>query len=429
MCGKAACTDLCGGRRVTAVPTATRAGTPAGACAADEAPKTEPGVPVNRDNLRVRTLESFRAGAAVRDELLEYNKNVFDRSALPSPLKLPLPDEPFVAAWEEYAAEARRRGTLPTLKEKLVQLRFPIQEGISETESYRAATRRGIGPEIEDGDGITLRRPELFEIVIHPTPAGKIPLLVIGDRQDFATILRALARRNEPAPIPASQGALMAAGYNNWDRIRKLKHEWEQRNPEQAASDTGWNEEFKRIIPQKPLYQDRFIFLSGGPYSGIPADQMGMEEDEWRTTSLTIRREHECAHYFTRRMFSSMRNNVLDELIADYMGIVAAAGSYRADWFLRFIGLEAFPEWRQGSRLEIYRGELSGQAFSILQHLVKSAAENVETFDREHPEMRASAERGLPILVLSEFTLEELASTASQELLLKALGRNIEALG
>ena len=123
-----------------------------------------------------------------------------------------------------------------------------------------------------------------------------------------------------------------------------------------------------------------------------------------------------------------MRNNVLDELIADYMGIVAAAGSYRADWFLRLIGLEAFLDWRQGSRLEIYRGELSGQAFSILQHLVKRAAENVETFDRAHAEMRASAGRGLPILVLSEFT-QELASGASQELLWKALGRNIEALG
>ena len=384
---------------------------------------------MNRDNLRVRTLESFRAGAAVRDELLEYNKNVFDRSALPSPLKLPLSDELFVTAWEEYSVEAERRGTLATLREKLVQLKFPIQAGISETEEYRAATRRGIGPELGDSGGISLRRPELFQIVIHPTAAGKIPLLVIGDREDFMTVLRALARRNEPAPIPAAQGALMAAGYNNWDRIRNLRKDWEQRNPEAAASDSGWGEEFKRIVPQKHFYQDRFIFLSNGPYSGIPADQMGMDEDAWRTKSLTIRREHECAHYFTRRVFSSMRNNVLDELIADYMGIVAAAGSYRADWFLRFIGLEAFPDWHQGSRLEIYRNDLSDRAFSILQHLVKSAAENVETFDREHPEMRASAERGLPILVLSEFTLEELASAASQELLLKALSRNVEVLG
>ena len=385
---------------------------------------------MDRDNIRVHTLESVCNDAAVRDELLEYNKNVFDRSALESPLRLPLPDEPFVAAWQKYAAESKVRGTLPALREKLVQLRFPIQEGISETEEYRAATRRGIEPEqSKEGYGIALRSPELFEIVIHPTAAGRIPLLVIGDRQDFVTVLRALARRNEPAPIPPSQGALMAAGYNNWDRIRKLRLEWEQQNPEQASSKTGWSDEFKRIIPQKQLYQDRFIFLSDGPYSGIPADQMGIGEAEWRRKSLTIRREHESAHYFTRRVFSSMRNNVIDELIADYMGIVAAAGSYRADWFLRFIGLEAFPEWRQGSRLEIYRGDLSDKAFSILQHLVKRAAENVETFDRTHAEMRTGGDRGLPIVVLSEFTLEELASTKSQELLAEALGRNLESFG
>ena len=36
-----------------------------------------------------------------------------------------------------------------------------------------------------------------------------------------------------------------------------------------------------------------------------------------------------------------MRNNILDELVADYMGITAAAGRYRADWFLR-----SFQPWR-----------------------------------------------------------------------------------
>lgn len=74
-----------------------------------------------------------------------------------------------------------------------------------------------------------------------------------------------------------------------------------------------------------------------------------------------------------------MRNNMRDELIADYQGIVAAnGGRYRADWFLRFIGLEAFPEYRQGGRLQNYRGQppLSDGAFKILQVLVKDAAEN-----------------------------------------------------
>ena len=73
-------------------------------------------------------------------ELLAYNRNVFDRSVEEA---LPLPAEPHVEAWERYAREAAEAGALAALRRKLVQLRFPIQEGISETDAYRAATLRG----------------------------------------------------------------------------------------------------------------------------------------------------------------------------------------------------------------------------------------------------------------------------------------------
>ena len=46
-----------------------------------------------------------------------------------------------------------------------------------------------------------------------------------------------------------------------------------------------------------------------------------------------------------------MRNNLHDELIADYAGITAAIGHYRAAWFLRFLGLEDYPTYRPGGRL------------------------------------------------------------------------------
>ncbi|MDT3702963.1 MAG: hypothetical protein ROZ36_07965 [Thermincola sp.] len=137
------------------------------------------------------------------------------------------------------------------------------------------------------------------------------------------------------------------------------------------------------IDPQKELYQDKFIILSDGPYSAVPAESLGLSEEEWRRLSLIIRREHECTHYFTRRLFSAMRNNLLDELIADYMGIVSAVGSFRADWFLRFVGLEHYPQYRTGARLENYRGDppLSDGAFKILWTLVKLAAERLEAYD------------------------------------------------
>jgi hypothetical protein len=108
-----------------------------------------------------------------------------------------------------------------------------------------------------------------------------------------------------------------------------------------------------------------------------------------------------------------MRNNILDELIADYRGIVKAIGNYRADWFLHFLGLEAFPNYRQGGRLENYRGqpELSQGAFKILQKLVRTAAENIEKFDQkiDHSQRTEVAETAI-FIALTTFRLEELAS-------------------
>jgi len=67
-----------------------------------------------------------------------------------------------------------------------------------------------------------------------------------------------------------------------------------------------------------------------------------------------------------------MRNNLLDEVIADYFGITAACGRFRADWLLRFFGLESYPRYRAGGRLEHYRGDppLSDAAFLVLQRLL-----------------------------------------------------------
>jgi hypothetical protein len=140
---------------------------------------------------------------------------------------------------------------------------------------------------------------------------------------------------------------------------------------------------------------------------------MGLKEPEWQRLSLTIRLEHECTHYFTRRLFDSMRNNMLDELIADYRGIVAATGYYRADWFLRFLGLESFPHYREGGRLQNYRGQppLSDGAFKILQALAIAAAENLERFDAEYADkLRDSNIQPLMLMGLTYLTLEELAS-------------------
>lgn len=322
-------------------------------------------------------LARFGASPEEAGELLRYNENVFDLGALAG-TQLPLPDEPFVAVWEEWERQARERGAFAVLRDHMPQLRFPIREGISASEAYRAATLKGVPPdEIPEATGLPLPRPELVEIVIHESPAGRIPLVIVRGREEFVALLRAIARKNEPAPVPDAQGALMISGYNNWTRIRAL------------------GADFQRLKERKELYQDRFILLSNGPYSAVPAAELGLSGEAWRETSLVIRREHECVHYLTRRLFGSMRNNVLDEILADYAGITAAAGRFRADWLLRFLG----------ARLDLYRGDppLSDGAFRVLRSLLEAAAENIERWD-------GPGDRTARILTLASLRLEDLAS-------------------
>ncbi len=373
----------------------------------------EPRQTKSQRELRTGVLRALGATRAQRDELLDYNKNHFDHHLLPHPLELPIPDEAFVAVWKEYCEETGGRGVLECLRERLVQLSFPIQEGISKTDFYRAATRRGIpASKIREAVGLTLRRPDRLRLHLHQSPAGCIPILTTACREDFASLIRALTMKNEPEPLPASMGAMAVGGYNNWDRIRKLKKQWQEQN-QGDPDEFGWTIEFERIKTERDLYQDRFIVLSDGPYSDVSAHDLDLSEEQWREMSLVIRREHECTHYFTRRAYGSMKSLLLDELIADFMGITAVQEHYRSDWFLRFMGLERFPLYRKGGRLENYRGDppLSDGAFRILQALVKKAGENLERYHiQRRDSLLAPSDRARILTALTWLTMEELAS-------------------
>ena len=341
-------------------------------------------------DFRRSILIGLGASAPIADEVLAYNENVFQSSALRG---VPA-DEPFVEVWRAYR-------TLEDLRSALIQLNFPIQAGISGTDEYLRATRRG---ELPSEGSLLFSDPSALHVEIHPSAAGHIPLVITTCRDDFVSLVRALTRKNEPDLVPHSMGACMVSGYSNWDRIRRHRNAWE------ASCGGDWSEEFLRLLTRKELYQDRFILLSDGPYSAVPAEELCLSEDTWRKYSLVIRREHECAHYFTRRMLGSMRNRLLDEIIADYMGIVEITGRFRGDWFLRFMGLEHYPDYRPGARFENYIAGLSEGAIDILQKLLVRAAVNLELYGPrifvDSPRSRAEI-----LQQLSRLTLEEMAST------------------
>ncbi len=252
--------------------------------------------------------------------------------------------------WRDYLVQAQAHGLFETLKTRLVELAFPVRKGMATDPEYLAAKRRGIPPEGMDGaTGVVLEAPERLRLSIYESAAGPTPAIVAGTHRDFASLVRALVFQNEPKPIPDSMGSLMVTGYNNWGRIRAYRSEWERNHP-----GGDWAGEFRRLKGRKELYQDAFMILSEGPYSGVPAQELGLTEEEWLPMSRAIRLEHEATHYFTKRLFGMMTKDLYHEIVADYMGITRAAGTYRPDWALRFLGLEDYPRYRPGGRLEHY---------------------------------------------------------------------------
>jgi Family of unknown function (DUF7005) len=291
--------------------------------------------------------------------------------------RLPLDDDPLIEAWAGYAAEADASSAWKTLRDKLVQLQFPIRSGISAEDAYRTATLKGQTP--PPGDGLVLEEPEDLSLVLHPSLAGKIPILAVRSRVDFETLVRALTARNEPVAIPDAMGACLVNGLNNWDRITSLRLRWEAEDPESRTS-TTWGEEFRRIIPQTSLYKDRLIILSRGPYSGVAGKHADVSDDEWERLSFDLRLEHECVHALSLKVFGAMRHDLLEELVADWVALIKVFGRYRADLALRFLGLEAFPDFRAGGRLEVYRGSppLSDGAFTVMQRLAREVITTLE---------------------------------------------------
>jgi hypothetical protein len=207
-------------------------------------------------------------------------------------------------------------------------------------------------------------------------------------------------------------GACLVAGLVNWDRVERYRRQWSGDDP-RRQSEQAWNEEFRAFSRRKELYQDRLIMLSRGPYSNVAAVDLGLAEDEWLEASFRIRREHECTHHFTLRLFAKLQHNLLEELVADLVGLLRGVGEYRADWAAHFLGLEGFPAYRPGGRLENYRGKpaLSDPGFEVLTRVAHAGIATLERVCGTHPEW-CTTDEGLARLVaaLSLLTMEELAA-------------------
>jgi hypothetical protein len=365
---------------------------------------------------RVRVLESCGAPPSLIDELLAYGEQPCQpRQPVP---EFPLTDEHHISAWQRYAREGQSGPPFAALQRHLVQLRFPVREGMSGDEAYRQATRQGrIDAAPPVASGLEPHAPDSIAVHVVPTIAGHVPIIVAGNRQDFELLVQALASRNEPVPVPRAMGACLVKGLNNWSRVADYRAEWERQHP-----GGDWTIGFAELAAQKPLYQDRFIVLSTGPYSNLSPDDAGFDEPAWQRASLAIRREHELTHYFVYRVFGVMRTHVFDEIVADFIGIGRAFGEYRSDLALRCLGLEHFPAYRPGGRLEMYYADvsLSPGAIEVVRTLVYRSVMRLAEMSAAWPPERwadlgyiARLTYALSLLTLEELASDELRSLVS----------------
>lgn len=325
--------------------------------------------------------------------------------------------------WENYLNQSKEE-KFDILSKFYPQLCFPIKDGINKTQPYIDAVLKG-KTDSELKSGLPLNYSEKIDIRIYESISGKIPVVIIPDNEDFITVIQALLHKNHPSAIPLSMGASLVNGINNWSRIYDLKKDFLKNN-----FFSSWNSEFsKNILPNSALYKDKLIILSTKPYSNVSANKLGISEKDWNIFSLSIRLEHECTHLYTLKVYGCASNNLHDELIADYIGITKAYGSYNKVWMLHFMGLEEYPEYRLGARLENYlpRSEFSEKDFKTFITCIKNAIENISVFDTILGKIKSPADHIYRIQSLCETDLIQLSAESGFNLLLERYNKILYA--
>ncbi len=346
------------------------------------------------------------------EKLEAYLQNKFSSENL----KIVVSEENACVEFWKYYLQKTGEPHFQILKDFYPQLYFPIETEINKTEDYIHAVLKGKDSFKNLPSHLFLNHAEGISIQLYKDISGTIPVISINDSQDFVVIAQSLLYKNNPMPIPSSMGAFLANGINNWERIHALKKEWIENRPSNS-----WNHEFsKNIVPNPELYKDKIIVLSTKPYSNIQSAHLGLSEDEWKAYSYSIRLEHECTHLYTLKRYGRASNNLHDELIADYIGITKTLGKYNKEWMLAFMGLENYPQYREGSRLENYidRIDISGDRFQDLTAIIRNAIETIAGFDEELGNITSVRDQMARIEALCETDLIDIASKRGGHMLM-----------
>lgn len=181
---------------------------------------------------------------------------------------------------------------------------------------------------------VEFRSPDTLRIEMYDSVAGRIPIIYVRDTADFEQLVTNIAHKGIRPDNISATGASFISGKTT-----------------------------------------RFIILSAKPYSNVPASELGLsDEAEWAENSLLLRRGHECTHYFTKQTYGITNNILHDEIMADFIGIYETFGFYRAEWFLRFMGIIK----GSGGRLIVYTENLPENVRNAVSELAELCARSLE---------------------------------------------------
>lgn len=265
--------------------------------------------------------------------------------------------------------------TIETLAEIYQQLY--LDPDTDEIGAFRKVVLEGEAPrkkELKHFRKDPLDREETVE-----TPAGKVQVVSLRNRQDFEVFIRCMmaAREGPEKQVPSTVGASTLVAFN-WPRIYAHREKYMREQRAAGVEDPDWSAEFSRFISVRENYQDMLVVLSWGPYSDVTAEKVGQTEENWAEMSYIIRKYHELTHVICRRIYPDRIEAVWDELVADAIGIVAAFGRYDAEMEARFLGI-VDSEYR-GGRLETYTDDAEK-----LGRRVSSTLNRFTEIIREHP--------------------------------------------
>ena len=181
---------------------------------------------------------------------------------------------------------------------------------------------------------VSWNSPDTLDIRIYDSFAGKIPIISVRDTADFEQLVTNIAYRGIRPDGIEKTGASFISGKTT-----------------------------------------RFIILSAKPYSNVPASELGLDDEkDWCEKSLLLRQAHECTHYFTKQTYGISNNILHDEIMADFIGMYESFGFYKAEWFLRFMGIIE----GSGSRLIFYTKDLPENVRTAVSELAVLSADGLE---------------------------------------------------